>query len=136
MVLGDSKTVSGDSEKTSEHSEMTLGHSEIVIEDSKATGHHAHRLPAQGISTTDLAAISPGDDAFPAFLWKLKQPRSYPFDDNNVRLNLAVHCAPPEAPGDRFCREVSCFGQPRGIPCLDLVSQGRSLAVGDRRNPG
>src|SRR5262245_54497475 len=57
------------------------------------------------------------------------------FDRDDVRLDLPVHGAPPEAAGDRLGCNVGGLREPRGVARLDLVSEGRSLAVGDRRDP-
>ena len=44
------------------------------------------------------------------------------FDGDNVCLNLAVYSPPPEPLTDSFRRKVSCFAEPRGVACLDLVA--------------
>src|SRR6266576_2814910 len=56
-------------------------------------------------------------------------------DNDYVCLDFAVYSPASEPLGDRFSSDVGCFAKPRGIPCLDLVPQGCSLAIRDRWNP-
>src|SRR6185295_3061436 len=43
-------------------------------------------------------------------------------DGDDVRLDLGVDGAAPEAPGDRLRRDVGRLAEPRGVACLDLVT--------------
>jgi hypothetical protein len=51
-----------------------------------------------------------------------------------VCLGFALYTPAPEPLGDRFSSDVGWVAKPRGIPCLDLVSQWCSLAIRDRWN--
>src|SRR5438132_11680548 len=56
-------------------------------------------------------------------------------DADDMSLNLAVHGAVPEPPRDGLRCGVGRFAEPGGVPCLDLVAQRRSLAIGNGGNP-
>src|SRR5260370_34938060 len=85
-------------------------------------------LPAMSNGASALTSIAPRRISVPG---PASRPQPSLRDGDYMRLDLAIHRLAAEPVRDRFRGQGGCLRQPRGIPCLDLVSQRGPLAIRD-----